>query len=93
MAPKVVVLIRLAVAVPPDSVAVPRSLFAVVSTKWTVPVGVPKPGLTAVTVAVNVTPCPYTDGLVNALTVVLLLDWLTVWVNEPPLLMKLLSPL
>src|SRR5262249_13387597 len=36
----------------------------------TVPVGVPAPGATAATVAVNVTACPNTDGLADELTAV-----------------------
>ena len=44
----------------PFRVAVPRVLEP--SLKVTVPVGVPAPGLVAVTVAVKVTGCPNTDG-------------------------------
>ena len=40
----------------------------------TVPVGVPAPGDTATTWAVNVTDAPNVDGLNDELTVVLLLD-------------------
>jgi hypothetical protein len=60
----------------------------------TVPVGVPEPGATALTVAVNVTLCPKTDGLTDDVTVVELLSWLTVWVIAAEVLLeKLLSPL
>ena len=45
-------------------VPVPRMLGP--SLKVTVPVGVPAPGLFAVTVAVNVTGCPNTDGCTEA---------------------------
>jgi hypothetical protein len=46
------------------------------SRKVTVPVGVPEAGGTALTVAVNVTVCPNTDGFTDEVTVVieLLLD-------------------
>src|SRR6266516_4835510 len=49
--------------------------------KVTVPVGVPAPGATALTVAVKVTIWPDTDGLTEEVTVVVLLALLTVWVN------------
>src|SRR5438552_16709670 len=48
-------LLQLVIAVPP-------------SWKVTLPAGVPAPGLLAVTVAVKVTGCPDTDGLVEELT-------------------------
>ena len=91
--PRAVVLARLAVALPPDSVAVPRS-SPTLSTKWTVPPGVPAPGPTAATVAVNITLCPNTDGLLDELIVVLVLAWLTVCgtLFVEALVMKLLSP-
>src|SRR3989442_11888715 len=41
-----------------------------VSTKKTIPVGVPAPGLVAVTVAVSVTDSPLTDGFCEEVTVV-----------------------
>src|SRR5215831_9786716 len=44
----------------------------------TVPVGVPAPGATALTVAVNVTVWPNTDGLADEVTVVVEPSWLTV---------------
>ena len=44
----------------------------------TVPVGVPLPGETTLTVAVNVTGCPKTEGLVLDVTVVVVLALLTV---------------
>ena len=43
------------------------------SKKSTLPVGVPAPGGVTDTVAVKVTDCPYTDGLVSELTVVVVL--------------------
>src|SRR5436305_1120518 len=49
-------------------VPVPRMVEP--SLKVTVPVGVPAPGLFAVTVAVNVTACPDSDGLAEEVTTV-----------------------
>ncbi len=43
------------------------------SLNCTLPVGVPEPGATADTVAVNVTDCPNTEGLLFELTTVELL--------------------
>ena len=62
----------------------------------TVPLGVPVPGKTALTVAVNVTVCPDTDGFAEEATVVVLLAWFTVCVSAEPVLSlarKLVSPL
>src|SRR6266566_4029608 len=50
----------------PSRVPVPRGLEP--SLKVTVPVGVPAPGLFAVTVAVKVTGCPDTEGLAEEVT-------------------------
>jgi hypothetical protein len=63
------------------------------SRKVTVPVGVPDPGATALTVAVNVTDWPNTDGFTDEVTAVELLALLTVWVMgaEVPLV-KFVSP-
>jgi hypothetical protein len=47
-------------ATPPASVDVPRNVAP--SKIATVPLGVPAPGETAATVAVNVLACPKTDG-------------------------------
>src|SRR2546429_8941009 len=58
---------------------VPRVLDP--SLKVTVPVGVPAPGLFAVTVAVKVTDCPDTDGLADELTHVVVPAFVTVWVG------------
>lgn len=44
----------------------------------TVPVGVPDPGATGETVAVNVTDCPKTDGFTDEVTVVVVPSLLTV---------------
>ncbi len=60
-------------------VPVPRMVEP--SLKVTVPVGVPAPGLLAVTVAVKVTDCPDSDGLAEELTSVVVLAFFTVWVS------------
>src|SRR5208283_5213389 len=79
-------------AVPPLSVAVPRVLEP--SMNVAVPVGVPPPGETGLTVAVKVTAWPATDGLREETTLVVVLACLTVWVRAAEVLvMKLLSPL
>ena len=70
-------------------------MFAPVSLNDTVPVGEPAPGAVTEMMAVKVTDCPNTDGLVpdTSATVVAapLTTWLTVFdVGEP---LKLLSPL
>ncbi|MFF2189450.1 hypothetical protein [Streptomyces sp. NPDC058155] len=49
----------------------------------TVPVGVPEPGASVVTVAHTVTNCPHTDGFGVAVTVVLVAAALTVTVTVP----------
>src|SRR5579863_8881735 len=58
------------------------------SKKVTVPVGVPAPGDWALTVAVNVTPCPYDDGFTDEVTAVLVPAWPTVWASAPEVLGK-----
>src|SRR5438067_9897795 len=64
------------------------------SLKVTVPVGVPTPGETAATVAVKVTDWPDTDGLVEEVSVVVVLAALTVCVKvEDVLEVKLASAL
>jgi hypothetical protein len=70
------VVVRL--AVPPESVPVP--MVVTPSLNVTVPVGVPAPGATAATVAVNVSDWPKTEGFgpVVRATVVVVLAWLTV---------------
>ena len=47
------------------------------SRKLTVPVGVPAPGVATTTVAVKVTDCPNTDGLVDDVSVVVVFALLT----------------
>src|SRR5438093_8846180 len=75
-----VTLLQLVMAVPP-------------SLKVTFPVGVPEPGLFAVTVAVKVTDCPNTDGLAEELTNVVVPAFCTVWVSVLEVLpLKVASP-
>ena len=64
-------------ALPPDSVPVARAV--VPSRKVTTPLGVPEPGETALTVAVNVTAWPNTDGSGAPLTVVVVLALATAY--------------
>ena len=54
--------------------------------KRTVPVGVPEPGALAVTVAVNVTDWPKTDGLAVVATLVVVLALLTTWLSADEVL-------
>ena len=53
---------------PPESVAVPSDVVPLKN--WTVPVGVPAPGLTAETVAERVMVCPNTGVVVDGVNVV-----------------------
>ena len=81
------------VAIPPLSAPVPIGLPP--SRNVTVPVGVPAPGATGETVAVNVTDWPNTDGLTEEVTVVLVSALLTTCglpVSDPVLPLKLPSP-
>ena len=64
------------VAMPPLSVPVPMGLPP--SRNVTVPVGVPAPGATAETVAVNVTDWPNTDGFTDEITAVVVSAFTTV---------------
>jgi hypothetical protein len=66
----------LKVAVPPLSVPVPK--VVVPSLKVTVPVGVPTPGDTGTTVAVNITDWPKSEGLSEEVTLEVVAAWLTV---------------
>ncbi|KOG41821.1 hypothetical protein ADK74_18795 [Streptomyces decoyicus] len=59
----------------------------------TVPVGVPTPGGTGATVAVNVTDCPTTDGSGEELTTVVVDACPTVCVSVPVEVLKLALPL
>jgi hypothetical protein len=59
---------------------------------WTVPVAVPAPGETAATIAVKVTDCPKTEGMVEA-NVVVVLALFTTWLTGVLVLVrKLESP-
>ena len=76
---------------PPLSVPVPS--VAVPSRKVTVPVGVPAPGVFTLTVAVNVTLWPNTEGLVEEDSFVVVTSGLTFWLTAPePLAASLVSP-
>ena len=68
-------------AVPPERV--PVSVGPPLMTKVTVPVGVPAPGATGATVAVNVTGWPNADGSGDEVTVVVVEALLTSWVSVP----------
>jgi len=70
--------------------SVPWPMLVDPSENVTVPVGVPEP--LPVTVAVNVTAWPDTDGLTEAATTVPVLPLPTPCVSVPELLRKLLSP-
>src|SRR5574337_473402 len=62
--------------------SVPDPMFVAPSRKLTVPVGVPDPGGAGVTVAVNVTVCANTDGLMYATSAVWLGAFATVRSEE-----------
>ena len=79
------------IALPELRLAVPS--VAAPSKNVTVPVPVPTAGATALTVAVNVTDWPNTDGFTEELNVVELFPLLTVCViADEVLALKLLSP-
>jgi len=92
--PRVSVAVAVLVAPPPDNVTGdPKALPSIAN--WTAPVRVPEPGAIALTVAVNVTGCPRTDGLAEEATVVAVLAWFTVWESGDALLslpVKFVSP-
>jgi len=67
------------VATPPDMVLVASGVAP--SLKVTVPVGVPDPGATALTVAVKVTGWPNTEGVREVARAVVVLALLTVCVT------------
>ena len=80
------------VALPPDKVTVPKLLPSILN--CTVPVGVPEPGATALTVAVKVTDWPEQDGLADDAIAVVVESLLTVCVRlGDVLVLKLPSPL
>jgi hypothetical protein len=79
------------VATPPVKLTgLPRLLPSI--TNWTVPVGVPLPAAPTVTVAAKVMLWPKTEGFVAVLTTVLVVALATVWVREPVLPAKMVSP-
>jgi hypothetical protein len=79
-------------ATPAESVPEPSKVAP--SKKLMVPVGVPAPGETAVTVAVRVLACPKTDGSGLEVKVAVVEAWFTVWVSTGDVeLVKLVSPL
>src|SRR5438094_272503 len=81
------------VALPLDKVtALPK--FTPLVWNWTVPVRVPAPGATGLTVAVKVTDWPNTDGLVEEVSVVVVPAWPIVWARaEEVFVLKLVLPL
>jgi hypothetical protein len=77
----------------PEPSRVPVPSMAAPSLNVTVPVGVPEPGAEAVTVAVNVTDWPLTDGLAEEATAVPVPALFTVWFTVlEVLVLKLPSP-
>src|SRR5438876_11505813 len=77
-------------ATPPLRVTgLPKSLPSILN--WTVPVGVPEPGLLAPTVALKLTLSPETEELLLEVTVVVVLSLPTVWLVVPVLALKLRS--
>ncbi len=60
--------------------------------KVTVPVGVPAPGATALTIAVKVTGWPKTDGLFEETSAALVLALVTVCVSAGELVLELKLP-
>ena len=72
------------VADPELKAPVPR--VVVPSLKVTVPPGTPAPGATALTVAVNVTDCPNTEGFADDTTVVVVLAAFTTCESEADVL-------
>ena len=76
---------------PPLSAPAPRDVDP--SRKFTVPVGVPEAGAAGVTIAVMVTGWPGIPGEGDAVTVVVVVPWLTVWLSTlDELELKLASP-
>jgi hypothetical protein len=67
---------------------VPLPITVAPSRKLTVPVGVPAPGLTTATVAVNVTLWPKTDGLTDDVRLVVVLALLTTWLTAVLVLVR-----
>src|SRR5437773_37093 len=68
----------------PSSATVPK--IAAPSLNVTFPVEVPAPGAVAVTVLVNVTDCPKTDGFTDEASELPVAAWLTICVTVPDVL-------
>ena len=89
--PKTLRALVLKVATPAARMPVPMVVRP--SKKSTVPVGVPAPGGTAATVAVNVTVWPKTLGLTEEVRVAVVSAGLTTWERTAEVLVaKLVSP-
>ena len=88
LTPKLVIAAE--VAEPEVSVTVPREVTP--SKNSTDPVAVPAPGAVAATVAVKVTDCPKTEGVVEA-NVVVVLALLTTWLTAVLVLARKLESL
>jgi hypothetical protein len=87
--------LKLAVVLPPLVLRVPCPMLVAPSENVTTPVGLAAPavpGALTVTVVVNVTDWPDTEGFPDATTTMLVLALPTVCVSVPVLLRKLLSP-
>src|SRR5206468_2418571 len=79
----------------PDALSTPVPMVDAPSLNVTVPVGMPAPGEDAVTVAVNVTPWPNTDGLtldMSAVCVFALFTTCGLPASDPLLPLKFVSP-
>ncbi len=76
----------------PEVKVIAEPMALPLSKNWTVPVAVPAPGAVVATVAVKVTDCPKTEGVVEA-NVVVVLALFTTWLTaELVLVTKLESP-
>src|SRR5579884_216254 len=88
--------VKVAVVTPPLVDSVPVPMVAPPSWKSTVPDGSAAalvPGRVMLTVAVNVTDWPYTEGFTDELTAVVVLALFTTWLTVLlVLVLKLLSP-
>src|SRR5437773_1194783 len=87
------VVLMAAAVIPPEVVTftgLPKLLPSI--TNWTVPVGVPAPGLCTLRMAVKVTDWPDADGLGEDMTTMFVLALPTVCVRVAVLGRKLLSP-
>ena len=82
--------LKVAVVVPALFTKVPWPMLVPPSEKITWPVEVPR--LLLVTVAVNMTLWPHTEGLTADASVVVVLALFTVWVSVPLLVVKFASP-